>query len=565
MPKTETKSIERSFLDDRLKLKMYPANLVSDGKTVGHIVITAYDPQKRSYDGCYPLGIKMRNATVISKSNNPNAKFDSRSANKIIPFLTKENELCINFIPEKNVEGSELFITTPWGDVEERLSYSTGLKHSISETLECMIYAFIIAIVFRFLFFSAFFIPSQSMENTLEIGDKIVANKIVYTFRQPKRQEVVIFKTYSPKERMARFHLEDSPHFDPLTNLRESSSYKDAEALIRAIVEPSFKGSIEIKDGSMFVENLCMGFPYTNDESGKLFVDDKFFANGTINGNEINLHDQFMGSLYITGNRLMLGDNNVDLGQLEVYYPLGNPGYVQFFKRQKPNKLVNAVKSGFFKLIGRRPQLLVGENQVIADLIYTEDGWTIFGHPLELNMNGRSLRFTLPFQPSGTDKIELGKLYVENGSIVLKDGEKIIRSFGKPVIRDDVAFINEQQLGYVRKTVDGFTINGLPLTDLWETRDFVKRCVAVPGDEIRILSGKVYINGEPLNEPYIDIDNMRYDDFGPEIIPEGRYFMMGDNRNNSKDSRVFGPIMQENIRGKAMFVFWPPDRITGVH
>jgi signal peptidase I len=57
---------------------------------------------------------------------------------------------------------------------------------------------------------------------------------------------------------------------------------------------------------------------------------------------------------------------------------------------------------------------------------------------------------------------------------------------------------------------------------------------------------------------------MRYDDFGPFQVPEGFYFMMGDNRNNSKDSRIIGGIPRQNIVGKAMLVFWPLSRIKSI-
>ncbi|MCD6218499.1 signal peptidase I [bacterium] len=557
-------TVPTSFLDDYISLELFPKKLSADGKSIGHFVITTNDPKKRSIDGSYPIQVAMRNAAIITKSNNPAAQSENDSQHRKVSFLTTDNELRINYIPDKNTEESDLFISTPWGDIEQRIKFTTGLKHSISETMECMIYAFIIAIIFRYLLFSAFFIPSQSMKNTLDIGDRIIASKIVYTLRDPRNQEVVIFNTFSPKERMAKFHLESSIHFDPIRNLREPDYYKDAGELVKAIVDADFRDRVEIRDDAFYVNNLCMGFPQNSDDPGKLEIDGKFFAYGEIINDDITLPDQFLGSLYIIGNHLMLGDNRIDLGQVDVYYPLGNPGYVMYKSQMPRNLILDAIKAGFFKLIGRKPQLLVGENQVIGDLILKGRDWTIFGQPLDLNMNRRPLRFSLPYQGRNQNRIELGRMYVENGVIVLKNGDKILKRFGQPILRDDIALINGQLLGYVRKTDDGFTINSLPLTTLWETRDFIKRCIAVPGDELKIENGKVFINGEPLNEPYLDDENMRYDDFGPITIPEGRYFMMGDNRNNSKDSRYLGPVLRENIRGKAMLVFYPFNRVKSV-
>jgi signal peptidase I len=511
--------VPTSFLDDYISLELFPKKLSADGKSIGHFVITTQDPKKRSIDGSYPIQVAMRNAAIITKSNNPAAQSENDSQHRKVSFLTTDNELRINYIPDKNADESDLFISTPWGDIEQRIKFTTGLKHSISETMECMIYAFIIAIIFRYLLFSAFFIPSQSMNNTLDIGDRIIANKIVYTLRDPRNQEVVIFNTFSPKDRMAKFHLESSIHFDPTRNLREPDYYKNAGELVKAIVDADFRDRVEIRDDAFYVNNLCMGFPQNSDDPGKLAIDGKFFADGEIIDDDITLPDQFLGSLYIIGNHLMLGDNRIDLGQVDVYYPLGNPGYVMYKSKVPRNLILDAIKAGFFKMIGRKPQLL---------------------------------------------GIELGRMHVENGAIVLKDGDKILKRFGEPILRDDIAIINEQLLGYVRKTDDGFTINSLPLTTLWETRDFIKRCIAVPGDELKIEDGQVFINGEPLNEPYLDEENMRYDDFGPITIPEGRYFMMGDNRNNSKDSRFLGPVLRENIRGKAMLVFYPFNRVKSV-
>ena len=94
-----------------------------------------------------------------------------------------------------------------------------------------------------------------------------------------------------------------------------------------------------------------------------------------------------------------------------------------------------------------------------------------------------------------------------------------------------------------------------------ESKDYIKRVVAVGGQSIKIVDGKVFVNGKPLSEPYLSPE---YCDSGTmkEIkIPEGYYFVMGDNRPNSLDSRVFGPIPRSAIIGKAVVIYWPLDRI----
>lgn len=89
-------------------------------------------------------------------------------------------------------------------------------------------------------------------------------------------------------------------------------------------------------------------------------------------------------------------------------------------------------------------------------------------------------------------------------------------------------------------------------------RDFIKRVVALEGDVVEIKNGRLYVNNELMEEPYIKNQTMM--DFGPVVIPPGHAFVLGDNRNNSMDSRdpAVGFISLERIKGKALFVFWPP-------
>ena len=95
-------------------------------------------------------------------------------------------------------------------------------------------------------------------------------------------------------------------------------------------------------------------------------------------------------------------------------------------------------------------------------------------------------------------------------------------------------------------------------------QDLIKRVVGVPGDEIAVRGGKLFVNGEPQKEPYV---NKKYPDksfYAPTTVPKDHVFAMGDNRANSQDSRVFGPVPEKNIEGEAFLRFWPPDRIGGL-
>ena len=87
------------------------------------------------------------------------------------------------------------------------------------------------------------------------------------------------------------------------------------------------------------------------------------------------------------------------------------------------------------------------------------------------------------------------------------------------------------------------------------TRDFVKRVVALPGETVSIRHGVVFINGERLDEPYLQ--ERDEDDMAPILVPPDSYFVMGDNRKGSSDSRHWGPVPVDEIVGKVWFRYWP--------
>ena len=102
-------------------------------------------------------------------------------------------------------------------------------------------------------------------------------------------------------------------------------------------------------------------------------------------------------------------------------------------------------------------------------------------------------------------------------------------------------------------------------------RDFIKRVIGLPGETLEVRAKKVYINGQPLDEPYVHYllpastsaqertsADVR-EQYGPVTVPPGHYFMMGDNRDNSQDSRYWGFLPTEYVKGKALFIYWSFD------
>jgi signal peptidase I len=129
----------------------------------------------------------------------------------------------------------------------------------------------------------------------------------------------------------------------------------------------------------------------------------------------------------------------------------------------------------------------------------------------------------------------------------------------EPTLLIDDRLIVEKLTFDFTKPTRGQIIVFMPPPNAHSNQAFIKRLIGMPGETIAIANGQVSINGVPQKEPYIAAPpNYAY---GPVKVPEGQYFMMGDNRNNSMDSHVWGFLPRENIIGHAVFRFWPLNRV----
>jgi len=93
------------------------------------------------------------------------------------------------------------------------------------------------------------------------------------------------------------------------------------------------------------------------------------------------------------------------------------------------------------------------------------------------------------------------------------------------------------------------------------SKSFIKRVLAVPGDEVEIRYGSVYVNGRKVEEPYLKPEFRDHVSYPNVVVPAGKYFVLGDHRSSSNDSRSWGFVDGELIYGKAVFSYWPVSRV----
>ncbi len=124
--------------------------------------------------------------------------------------------------------------------------------------------------------------------------------------------------------------------------------------------------------------------------------------------------------------------------------------------------------------------------------------------------------------------------------------------------------LSDQERIFINKFVYRFeSIHRGDVVVFWypldRSKSFIKRVIALPGETVTIRQGVVTVNGAVVPEPYVPPQYEDLSDYGPTRVPADSYFVMGDHRISSNDSRVFGPVPSQFIYGRAVFAYWPVD------
>jgi signal peptidase I len=131
--------------------------------------------------------------------------------------------------------------------------------------------------------------------------------------------------------------------------------------------------------------------------------------------------------------------------------------------------------------------------------------------------------------------------------------------------------LGDQERIFINKYEYKFGISSIERGDLVvfhypkdRSQSYIKRVIGVPGDVVEVDDGVVMVNGKKLDEPYVPDEYRDHISVLKKVVDPGQYFVLGDHRSSSSDSRMWGPVERSDIYGKAVFVYWPPMKIGRV-
>jgi signal peptidase I len=132
--------------------------------------------------------------------------------------------------------------------------------------------------------------------------------------------------------------------------------------------------------------------------------------------------------------------------------------------------------------------------------------------------------------------------------------------------------LTDQERIFINKFTYHFGLGDIQRGDMvvfWfpldQSKSYIKRVVGVPGDIVRIDAGQVFLNGHALEEPYVPEEYRDRVSYEEQRVPDGKYFVLGDHRSSSSDSRTWGFVQRDAIYGKAVFVYWPLKNMGRIH
>ena len=131
--------------------------------------------------------------------------------------------------------------------------------------------------------------------------------------------------------------------------------------------------------------------------------------------------------------------------------------------------------------------------------------------------------------------------------------------------------LTDQERIFINKFTYRFGMGSIERGDMvvfWfpldKTKSYIKRVIGLPGDKVEVDNGIVIVNGKPLSEPYVPDEYRDHNTYQPTKVPANQYYVLGDHRSSSNDSRAWGMVERSFIYGKAVFVYWPLDKMGRV-